>query len=541
MPQDIDVNTRTDLEDKACGKALELLALVPEDSARMELLRQLQPICEILSAVGELRAEFFFREEIQSRFNLTNAECSSYLREIARLRKARENHSEEEHFEYSADFENLIDLVECDGECAFLIKEQGSIVVRKEVRVNGARLIPPPKQQIPWLLPRASEVLTYFEQYRTNTARAVDSKLYDDLISYYQKCSQLPSIEAYHALTAWTFHSYLLEMARHSPFICFCGPPEKGKTRSGKAMVYVAYRGVQVESLSGAQLIRLARDLRASIFFDVADFVKKANQQRIGDCILLRCERGASIFKVSRPWLGAHHDMELYDVFGATIIGSNQNLDDLYETRSLILHMLSATKSFERDVTPEMALSLKERLVCFRGFHYGQPLPKLVKPVEGRLGDMTRPLMQMIYLVKPEAGPILRDFIQEQESERKLKKGDSLDAQLIRAVCQSAPEVQHGRLLIQTICTALNGDKSVLSKRDPTWVGRRLSALGVAKTRIGPNGSTAILWDEEQIEKLCTEFGLPSVLSDPSNPIAHALDPVEYLKEYEARLKQLDD
>jgi hypothetical protein len=541
MKQNDDVSSTDDLGTDSCEKALELLSFIPKEVDKMELLQQLQPICGILSALPEHTAEVFFREKIQSRFGLTNLECGGYMRAIARLRKARVKHSKEEHFKYSADFDGLIDLVDCDGECAFLIKENDNLIVRKEAWVKGARLIPPPKQNIPWLLPRASEVLKYFEQYRTDSHEKIDSLLYDDLVTYYQKCSQLPSSEAYHMLALWTFHTYMLEAAQYSPFMSFCGPPEKGKTRTGKAMVYVARHGIHMQSPNEAQLIRLARDWKATIFCDAADFVARADQQRTRDCMLLRYERGAAAFKVSRPWLEAHDDMKLYNVFGATIIASNQELDELFETRSLVFHMPSADKSFERDVTPEMALALKERLVCFRAVHHGQILPKIIKPAEGRLGDLTRPLEQMRQLVKPKEFMMLMDFVWEQESARKFEKGESPDARLIRAVCESVSKVCNGCLSIQTICTRLNEGKSDSSRLKPAWVGRRLRALGFGKTRIGPNGSAAIIWDEKKIERLCRDFDLPSVLSVSSDQPFHLKTCHEDLLETRARKAQLED
>ena len=513
MKQNKNVNYGADLENEACQKALELLALIPEDLDKMGLLKQLQPICEMLSAASELTAEVFFRERIQPRFNLTNTESSRYIREIARLRKSRDNDSEEEPFEYSADFDGLIDLVESDGEPAFLIKAEGGLTVQKEVRAKGIRLVPPPQDNIPWLLPDASKVLAHFKKYQTENAAVIDQTLYDDLLSYYQSVAQLPSEESYHVLAAWTLHTWLLESADYSPYMCFCGPPERGKSRCGKGMTFVAYRGVRLESLSIAHLVRLATDLKASLFFDVTDFTKKAKREQDGDCILLRFERGASVFRVLRPGRGAHKDMELYRVFGATIVGTNQPVDELHETRSLLFHMPSSGNTFEMDITPELGLPLKERLVAFRAYHLGKTLPECRKPVGSRLGDISRPLLQMVRLARPEAEKMLLSFIQDQEAARMVEKSESPDASLIRAVCDASPEVKNGRLPIQTISNYLNRNKDAPSRRDVRWVGRRLRALGFHKVRGGHNGSRAILFDSAQVQQMASDYG---VMSDTS-------------------------
>ena len=513
MIQNDDVSQCDDSRSDWYEKAIELMAQIPEDLDKLELLKHLQPICEMLSSLPELSAEVFFREKIQPRCNLTNLESGRYIREIARLRQARRDNLHVQHFQYSADFEGLIDLVEFEGECAFLIKVGESVVIRKEATVNSVRLIPPPRKQIPWLLPRANEVLKHFEQYRAKGAVAVDSNLYDDLISYYRQASQLPSEESYHMLVSWTLHSHLIETANYSPFICFYGAPARGKSRTAKAMTYVSYRGVVLESLSVPHIIRMSKDFKGTLFFDVRDVLKKVRHHHAEDCILLRFERGASAVRVLRPSLGAFRDMELYSVFGPTIFATNESVDDLHETRSLVLQMPSAVQAFEQDVTPERALSLRERLTCFRAFHLRETLPECKKPVGSRLGDITRPLIQMVRLARPEAEEMLVRFIQEQDAERKLERSESPDAQLIRAVYEATPEAKNGHLLIWIICNHLNANKEGPSRRDGRWVGRRLRALGFHKVRSGQNGSRAIVFDSAQVQQMALDYGVLSSTS----------------------------
>ena len=83
---------------------------------------------------------------------------------------------------YSAQFEGLVDLVEHEGAVAFLVKEGEQLLILPEVERDGQRLIPPPKDQLHWLLPRGEEVLRY---YKTDC----DVALYDALVAYHQRIS----------------------------------------------------------------------------------------------------------------------------------------------------------------------------------------------------------------------------------------------------------------------------------------------------------------------------------------------------------------
>ena len=80
--------------------------------------------------------------------------------------------------------------------------------------------------------------------------------------------AELPGDEYYDLVAAWVFHTYLLEPVQYSPIICLFAVPERGKSRTGKGMINVAYRGVHVESLIDASLVRVANNLNASIFFN---------------------------------------------------------------------------------------------------------------------------------------------------------------------------------------------------------------------------------------------------------------------------------
>ena len=134
-----------------------------------------------------------------------------------------------------------------------------------------------------WLLPRAEEVLRYCNQ-DTNKA------LYDDLVVYHKKISELPSEDHYHLLAIWDFHTYLHERCEYSPYIWLYAIPVRGKTRTGKGCIYVARRALHVESLRDPYILRAAQDLGATLFFDTTDLWKKATKGGTEDILLLRYE-----------------------------------------------------------------------------------------------------------------------------------------------------------------------------------------------------------------------------------------------------------
>lgn len=403
---------------------------------------------------------------------------------------------------YRARFEGLIDLVEHKGEVKFLVKEGDKLLILPHVKRDGELYSPPPKKKIPWLLPRGEEVEKY---YRTDT----DARLYDDLLAYHKAVSELPSEEYYDLLVAWDFHSYVLEAVRYTPYIWLFAIPDRGKSRTGKGLIYVAYRGIHVESLREAYLVRLAEEFQGSIFFDVADIMKKAEREGSEDVLLHRYEKGGTVPRVNKP--DQPFGTEYYCVFGTTIIATNEAVSDKLESRTIQINMPETERQFENDVTPEGALPLKERLVAFRARHLGESLPDILKPASRRLGDILKPLQQIIRLVKPEREAVFLNLVRQLEEERQTARADSYEAEIFRAViglvgAVNSHPVKGDLLAVQAITDKLNERRSEKRQLGSKGVGRKLTAMGFKKEHL-ENGAH-IVWLEDTIELLKKRYGV---------------------------------
>lgn len=143
--------------------------------------------------------------------------------------------------------------------------------------------------------------------------------------------------------------------------------------------------------------------------------------------------------------------------------------------------MPQTSRRFEQDVTPESGLPLKERLTAFRAHYLGKPLPESTKPASGRLGDILKPLLQIIRLVKPEREPVFMELVRELERGRLLDKADSLEAQILKVVWNLKGEVHRGILPVKRITDVLNEDRMEREKLTYHKVGRRLWSLGCTK------------------------------------------------------------
>ncbi len=402
-----------------------------------------------------------------------------------------------------AQFEGLVDLVQEKGRSTYLVKEGQELLMVDQVERNGELYVPPELAQIPWLMPRAKEVLRY---YRNDN----DKQLYDDLFAYFKANSDLPLEEHYHLLVIWAFHTYLLEAARYSPYIWFYADAECGKTRTGKAMSYVGFRGIHVESLTEAHLIRWATYYRATMFLDVVNIMKKAKDERSLDLLLQRFERDLKVTRVLRPELGPFKDMEMFEVFGATVIATNESVDETLRSRAIQINIQASNRQFDEDLTAQGTLPLKERLVAFRARHLGITLPDVPKPAPRRLGDILKPLYQVVDLVDKERIPVFQELVRKLQAARTLEKSETLEGQIVRAVLTLKDKLTYVNgnpvLSVKIIAGVVNRDKSEREQLREVIIGRRLTALGFRRTSTR-EGYAGIVWDEEYNERLRVKYG----------------------------------
>ena len=208
------------------------------------------------------------------------------------------------------------------------------------------------------------------------------------------------------------------------------------------------------------------------------------------------------------PDRGAHRDTVYYSVFGPTVISTNEGVHHILETRAIHINMPEARGRFEDDVTPALCLPYKERLVAFRARHLGRDLANIPKPATGRLGNILKPLQQIILAVKPEREPSLISLIRQIESEKLIEKADSLEAQILAVVARlGEDQVERGLLPVKKITDAFNEGRPEKAQVTYQRIGRRLSAMGFKKAR-GSDGAFAIIWDDESVERMKKIYGL---------------------------------
>jgi len=214
LPEGLDLNdyfkdhTKDDF-DELIASATDIikyeLSLIPADTDKTELPQILKPVLEKLATMDKAKAEAYLSYEIKPRFKLKREDIDGYRNLLIKHRKA-ETEAENDQLSgsetklvYTALFNGLVDLVEHDGNPAFLVKEGEELSILPQIERDGVVYVPPPKAQIPWLLPRGREVLRFYEPQATKER---DEALYYDLLVYHVDISELLGEVHYDLLAA---------------------------------------------------------------------------------------------------------------------------------------------------------------------------------------------------------------------------------------------------------------------------------------------------------------------------------------------------
>ncbi len=408
-----------------------------------------------------------------------------------------------------ANFPGLIDVVtddtDEDGKTQFLVKVNSEIDLVNEWEHGSDEIyVPPSKEILPFELPRASKVM---EWYQSDD----DMQLFKDVMDYFKRFSYLPD-EQWLIVVCNVFLSYIQDHdeVHYLPMLLFFAVPERGKSKTGKAMTYVCFRGIHVVELREANLFRYSENMKATLFFDIMDLWKKAESGSAVDILLLRYEKGATVSRVLYPDKGAFEDTAHYSIYGPTILATNEAIHKILDTRCIPITMPNKPGSYENP-NPEKAQELKERLTAWRARVIDKPLPKIetMSGISGRLWDISRPMVQVCQLVYPEKLHELVNALSEVAKQKTEDKKIGIEGQIITELYELSPQeenVHEWTIWTRELLELLNKNRPDEQKLKPQYLGRKLKAIGINTRKV--NGYSEIQLNKAEFDILLIQYGI---------------------------------
>jgi hypothetical protein len=407
-------------------------------------------------------------------------------------------------------FPELVDLVNRDGKVVYVIKNGNSLEIVDTWEDSGGMVYcAPDKKHLQFHLADAENVVSHYGD--TN-----DNQLYEDLLAFCKRFSYLEE-NVWPIIVLSIFLSYLQdhEDIRYVPVIYFYAVAERGKSRTAKSMLALSYRGIHLLDIRSANIFRFAQNLGATLFFDVTHLTKSAEKGDGTDILLGRFEKGTLIARVTAADKGAFADQTYYNVYGSTIVATNEPADPIFESRCLSITMPNMPGRYE-NLLPEWGLPLKERLTAFRARMMNTPLPA-VEPIDGisgRLWDISDPLFRLATLVAPQVYESMKQVIQEMAGHKMEDKKETVEGQLV-AVIDSLADFDGNlpvEIPVERIRTKLNTDKHERFHISPQKLGKRIQSLSLKTKAI--NGLARLVITARELDVLKEQYGLSAAPAD---------------------------
>jgi hypothetical protein len=411
----------------------------------------------------------------------------------------------------SAFFPGLIDLCVADnGEVLFLhYQENGQAVLSERVMTDFDLVVPPGREYLPYLLPDAQEVMSAINEGDCTQL------LYEDVLKHL-KCFSSLDDQQWILVAHFIFLTYLHDHSdiSYCPYLLFYAVPERGKSRTGKSVCYLSFRGIHLIELRPPILFRYSHNLHGTLFLDLLDITQKAKRNDCEDILLLRAEKGAKIPRVTNPEKGPFQDTTYYDIYGPTIIASNEQLHKILETRCLPIIMPNHPGNYENP-KPELAFDLKNRLTAWRARYLSQPLPD-VEPIEGingRLWDISKPLIQIAQVIDSENVPLVIEALQVIAGEKSLSRSNSTEGSLVVIIKELTEEknlsvCSEWEIRTAEILSLFNNDRPVENKVKPQWIGKKLKSMSIRHRTV--NGRSEIQLTQDEYKILLEQYGFNS-------------------------------
>ena len=416
----------------------------------------------------------------------------------------------------SINFHNLVDVVtDPDGKVVYLVKERanranrrkGILFIVRQWTIEDKILIPPSKDRMPYKLAKAGDALYY---YQTNIFY---DPLYTQVEEYLRKAGSLEE-DQYLLASLYVFATYLRDHKDiyHMPILLFCADPERGKTRIGKAMTYISFRGIHTVSISQASIFRYTDRHRATMFYDVMNFWNDVVKHGVEDVFLLGFEKGATISRVLYQDRGPFDDTESFEVYAPTIITTNATVHHILGTRCLEILPPNVPGVYtDYTASDRSVLRLKAKLTAWKAEWIDKSLPKVQKVpgINGRLWDISKTLLIVCKMVCPEKYNLLVKALLKQAQSRVQAKAESLEGRIVNIIKEFSSNAVTPWMMTSEVLEKLNDGVPEVKKYNAHWLGRKLKMMGVNTERT--TGRSRILLDQPELKKLYDQYSCNEV------------------------------
>lgn len=384
----------------------------------------------------------------------------------------------------------IVDAVSTHAGLAWLAIQDGTPTIATEI--DGRK--PWPRRTLPWpTIPSDREVRRALEAGATAPLPELAAFIASRVVLHE------PREVWADLLAAWSLGTYLLDEFTYFPLLLFEGPPERGKTRCAKSILWPAFRGIFTPTPTAATLFRDRSRHRVTILVDVEDVSERLARSDLMDLVLAGFERDGVVRRCTRPDAEPENQIETFAAYGASILTSNVPVraQSPLASRCLRVPLPEAGGVLVPDAaTPADAAELRARAVAWAAAHQamGDPLPEVDVPFTGRMRDLSLPLLRVLAAVAPGRLDRAVKLLVTLDHDRRSEVADSWEGRVAIALWEARHRVEAGRLYHGDILPHVNEGYSEGEQLNEQQVGVARRNLGLQSGRGGRRGRSFVVW-----------------------------------------------
>jgi len=463
---------------------------------------------QIMSIQDELD-RYLTLEQFCKDKKLSKAELKRIFK-VGDLKTSEKNRKNKNTEKMCAVFCGLVDIVlDENDQKVFWVKDSDTgLTFTTHKFIIGNEEVVPPDVVLPY------EILS-LKNIETHDRNHFEYLLYEIILYLRRFCGLTEGQEILFA--SLVAASYIVDNPAISylPIILMFAPPERGKSRTGAAVMSICYRGLHLTEVRPSHIARYAEHHGASLFFDLTDAWTSISSEKCNDLVLNRFQKGVKSMRVNRFDAGAFKDSDWYKVFGITIIATNHPVNTILETRCIPVVMKEVKGKYE-NVNFTLGISIREKLTLWRCDFFDAELPEIesIPGIEARLWDISKPLLQVCTMLYPQGLQILTDYLLDVAKGKKQDKAFSYEGIILRAIAQMLPLVNGTPIKTKEIAAKVGVIQSEKYKFSTVFVGKTLSSLGFVQSNRG--NVSHYLYERATFAELCEKYSI-SLEQDESN------------------------
>ena len=308
-------------------------------------------------------------------------------------------------------------------------------------------------------------------------------------------------------LALWIAGTYLYPVFEAYPYVALQGPKGSGKTKVLDVMAKLAFNARIASSMSSASLFRVVQATRGMLGIDEAERLSDSKDPLATELRLL-LNAG---YKSGSPAIrceGDDHQVVEFQVYGPKMIASIRGLEDVLESRCVLINML-------RTAGPKGNLVVSERgedwararhgLYCFALQNFAGVRDAYLHGagadgLNNRQAELWRPLLAIgSYLDNKGAEGLLalvKDYAWRKAARAEETSLDDWRTALVLALCKLVKSGKT-RLMPKEVRDAMSDfvETDDPAEIRPTWVGYRLREFGFRRERVR-KGSVYIVTED---------------------------------------------